>query len=257
MDNRPIGIMDSGVGGLTVARVLRQKYPEESIIFIGDTANNPYGERTSHEINVLAGKMKKFLISKNVKMIIIACNTITFNVQKNFYDEKIPIEGMSLDLSHFENAGSITVFATPATINLHIHKNKIKEKFPNSKIEEMPCEGLAHAIEENNSREKITEILKKIMEKRKISPADIGIFACTHYPLVEDVFKKIWNKTKFWDPAESTVENFMKKLKKENKKSESYTEDLFYFTENAERAEILVKKFFGNKVSVKNIKLGC
>lgn len=88
MDNRPIGIMDSGVGGLTVARVLRQKYPEESIIFIGDTANNPYGERTSHEINVLAEKMKKFLISKNVKMIIIACNTITFNVQKIFMTKK-------------------------------------------------------------------------------------------------------------------------------------------------------------------------
>ncbi len=86
MDNRPIGIMDSGIGGLTVARVLHEKYWKERIVFIGDTARNPYGERTAEEIEEFAEEMKEFLLAKNVKMILIACNTISFNVSKAYYD---------------------------------------------------------------------------------------------------------------------------------------------------------------------------
>ena len=98
MDNRPIGIMDSGIGGLTVARVLHEKYRKERIVFIGDTARNPYGERTAEEIEAFAGEMKEFLLAKNVKMILIACNTISFNVSKAYYDAAVPIVGMSSDV---------------------------------------------------------------------------------------------------------------------------------------------------------------
>lgn len=99
MDNRPIGIMDSGVGGLTVARVLHEKYPKESIIFLGDSLRNPYGERTRDEIARFAGEIKDFLIKKDVKMIIIACNTISFNVYPSFLEGPVPVVKMSLDIT--------------------------------------------------------------------------------------------------------------------------------------------------------------
>ena len=91
MDNRPIGIMDSGVGGLTVACVLKEKYPNEKFIFIGDTARNPYGNKSPEEVTFFAEEMKAFLAGKQVKMIIAACNTITFSVPPSFFEGKIPV----------------------------------------------------------------------------------------------------------------------------------------------------------------------
>lgn len=257
MDNRPIGIMDSGVGGLTVARILKEKYPKESIVFIGDTANNPYGERTPENITELAENLKNFLIEKNVKMIIIACNTITFNVPKSFYDEKIPIVGMSLEFPKFENAKDITVFATPATINLHVHKNSLNKNNSNLKIQEIACEGLAHAIEENISKNEIKNMLISIINKTKFKDTDIGVYACTHYPLIQDIFKEIWEKTLFWDPAENTIENAIKILNKKNIRAEKFIKNEFYFTKDANRAETVISRFFGKDVFVKNINLGC
>ena len=86
MDNRPIGIMDSGVGGLTVARYLKKKYPDEGIVFIGDTAHNPYGDKTKEEITTLASSLRDYLLKKQVKMIIVGCNTISFNAAPSFFD---------------------------------------------------------------------------------------------------------------------------------------------------------------------------
>ena len=91
MDNRPIGIMDSGIGGLTVARVLHETYPEEGIVFLGDTKRNPYGERSRDDIVRFSFAIKDFLKEHQVKMILIACNTISFNVPPAFFEEDIPV----------------------------------------------------------------------------------------------------------------------------------------------------------------------
>ena len=118
MDNRPIGIMDSGVGGLTVACVLKEKYPNEKFIFIGDTARNPYGNKSPEEVTFFAEEMKAFLAGKQVKMIIAACNTITFSVPPSFFEGKIPVIGMSLDFPELESVNHLAVIGTPMTICL-------------------------------------------------------------------------------------------------------------------------------------------
>lgn len=257
MDNRPIGIMDSGIGGLTVARVLKEKYPKESIVFIGDTENNPYGERSAENITELAEKIKKFLIKKDVKMIIIACNTITFNVPQYFYSGDVPIVGMSLNIPKFTQNKDITVFATPATINLHVHKNIISKNSPHLEVQEAACIGLAHAIEENKSAEELENMLRNIIFKNRFSETEVGIYACTHYPLMQDIFKKVWKKTIFWDPAESTIKEAVKILDQENKRANMHITDEFYFTKEAERARNIVEKIFGKEILIKNINLGC
>ena len=98
MDNRPIGIMDSGIGGLTVARVLHEMYPEEGIVFLGDTKRNPYGERSRDDIVRFSFAIKDFLKEHQVKMILIACNTISFNVPPAFFEEDIPVIKMSMEV---------------------------------------------------------------------------------------------------------------------------------------------------------------
>lgn len=122
MDNRPIGIMDSGIGGLTVARVLHETYPEEGIVFLGDTKRNPYGERSRDDIVRFSFAIKDFLKEHQVKMILIACNTISFNVPPAFFEEDIPVIKMSMEVKLPEDAKHFAVFATPATIATHAHK---------------------------------------------------------------------------------------------------------------------------------------
>ena len=92
MDNRFIGIMDSGVGGLTVAKYIKENYPLEGIIFIGDTLHNPYGSLSPENIALYAERLKQFLLQQNIKMLIIGCNTISFNTPSSFYEEDIPVD---------------------------------------------------------------------------------------------------------------------------------------------------------------------
>ena len=99
MDNRAVGVMDSGVGGLTVARVLAEKYPKEGIVFLGDTARNPYGERPAEEIVRFSEAIKDFLLKKDVKMILVACNTISFNVPPSFLEGDVPVIKMSMNVA--------------------------------------------------------------------------------------------------------------------------------------------------------------
>lgn len=104
MDNRAVGVMDSGVGGLTVARVLAEKYPKEGIVFLGDTARNPYGERPVEEIVRFSEAIKDFLLKKDVKMILVACNTISFNVPPSFLEGDVPVIKMSMNVALPEDA---------------------------------------------------------------------------------------------------------------------------------------------------------
>lgn len=128
MDNRAVGVMDSGVGGLTVARVLAEKYPKEGIVFLGDTARNPYGERPVEEIVRFSEAIKDFLLKKDVKMILVACNTISFNVPPSFLEGDVPVIKMSMNVALPEDAEKIAVFATPATISAHSHKSILQRR---------------------------------------------------------------------------------------------------------------------------------
>lgn len=255
MDNRPIGIMDSGIGGLTVARELHRKYPRESIVFIGDNARNPYGERTEQEIIKFAGELKEFLLSQKVKMILIACNTISFTVPPSFYEEPIPVVPMSLALPDLTNTKEIAVFATPATIARHIHKKQILSIYPDIQVDEAPCEGLAHAIETDAADQEKRNILHRAIEKYHASQASLGWLACTHYPLITSLFKEAMPHCSFYDPAEPTVEKGMSLLR--NAKSFADTEGTcsFYFTGDIHLAKPLCHRLFGQNAAVKKLEL--
>ena len=163
MDNRAVGVMDSGVGGLTVARVLAEKYPKEGIVFLGDTARNPYGERPVEEIVRFSEAIKDFLLKKDVKMILVACNTISFNVPPSFLEGDVPVIKMSMNVALPEDAKKIAVFATPATISAHSHKKYLAKAHPEVETVEIPCEGLAAAIERNEDKNSIRALLQSIL----------------------------------------------------------------------------------------------
>lgn len=250
MDRRPIGVMDSGAGGLTVASVLRRIAPDEAIVYFGDSARNPYGERTREEITEFAGEVKDFLLEKDVKAVIIACNTITFNVPASFYEEKVPVIGMSLDFSALPKVRTAAVFATPASIATHSHKAGILAALPDADVIEVPCDGLAHAIETCAPKEEIEALVSSLIRKYGAERAEAAVFGCTHYPLVRDVFEKELPETFFLDPAEKTVEKALAALRETGGLSDARGKDEFYFSADAALAEKLVEEAFGEKIPV-------
>lgn len=245
MDHRPIGVMDSGAGGLTVARVLKKRLPKERIVYIGDTARNPYGERPKEEIIRFAGEMKDFLLRKKVKMVIIACNTITFNVPPSFYEGTIPVVGMSLDFSALPHGKKAAVFATPASIATHRHGDAVRRLRPEAAVTEVPCYGLAHAIETGASEKEEEAIISGLLAKYGGGDAEEAVFGCTHYPLAEVAFHHLMPKTFFLDPAEPTVSEAERILKEKDLLSDEEGEDLFYFTADDGAAAPLTKAAMG------------
>ena len=255
MDNRPIGIMDSGVGGLTVACVLKEKYPNEKFIFIGDTARNPYGNKSPEEVTFFAEEMKAFLAGKQVKMIIAACNTITFSVPPSFFEGKIPVIGMSLDFPELESVNHLAVIGTPMTIRSHRHRDRLKKDFPLMNVTEIPIDGLAYAIEMGKEESFIYGVINESVQKAGAESVDAAVLACTHYPLVAGVFRDILPNTLLIDPAERTVKKAMSILADQNGQSEEAGPCLFFFTESTLRAEILVKKMFGRRADIQRVVL--
>lgn len=245
MDNRPIGVMDSGAGGLTAVRVLKARYPKETVVYFGDSARNPYGERPREEIVRFAEEGKQFLLSQDVKAVIIACNTITFNVPPSFYEETVPVVGMSLDFSALPKVSRVAVFATPASIATHCHKKGVLRALPEADVIEVPCEGLAGAVERVAPKEEIRALVRNLTETYHAEKAEAVIFGCTHYPLIRDIFEEIFPGAFLLDPAEKTVETAMDILAERGALSEKSGEDVYWFSGDVAAPQKLLTEVMG------------
>ena len=130
-DDRKIGIIDSGVGGLTVVKEFRRLLAEENIIYLGDNKNVPYGNKTEEEIYILTKKMIDFLIEKDVKLIAVACNTISSILDKYFLDSKVPIVSIIKPVTDYvdrKKLKSVGVMATKFTIESEIYEELLNQK---------------------------------------------------------------------------------------------------------------------------------
>lgn len=179
-----IGLFDSGIGGLTVLKNLKERYPHNDYVYYGDNINIPYGNKTKEELFQLSSKVVEFLISKKVDLIIIACGTISsncYNDLKNKYKITIiDIITPTIKKIKENNYQDITVLATTRTINSHIFKNSL----PNIKVQEIECPTLASLIENR----KYNEI--DIDKYLRNSISDNVVLGCTHYPLIKHKINK-------------------------------------------------------------------
>lgn len=219
-DNRKIGIIDSGVGGLTVAKEFRRLLPEENIIYLGDNKNVPYGNKTEEEIYILTKKMIDFLLEKDVKLIAVACNTISSILDKYFLDYKVPIVSIIkpvIDYIDRKGIKSVGVMGTKFTIESKIYEELLNQKNKDLVVVSESFPTLAQTIDRGDyTSEKISQIIEthmdNILEK---SPIKDIVLACTHYPIVLDVFKVIAPHIRFINPAyEQTIyiNNLMKEI---------------------------------------------
>lgn len=194
MDNRPIGFLDSGVGGLTVARELMRQLPHEEIVYIGDSARAPYGPRPAEQIREYTWQLVEFLLTKDVKMIVFACNTATavaWEEVKAALD--IPVLGVILPGAaaaiKASTTGRIGVLGTTMTIQSDIYRKKIQALSPDTQVESLACPKFAPIVESNNHQSSLAKKVVYETLRGLAGQVDTVVLGCTHYPLLRPIIQ--------------------------------------------------------------------
>lgn len=262
MDNRPIGMFDSGVGGLTVLKEVMKKNPNEDIIYLGDSKRFPYGSKSKESIIQLTKNGIDFLIQKGVKAIIIACGTATSQALEEMQKiYKIPIMGIiepTVEYIKNSNKRNIGIIATTGTIRSRGWERALKEQIPNLQITSKACALLAPMAEEGwtaniVAKEAIHEYLKDL----KPLPLDALILGCTHYPLFEELIKKeLGENIEIINTGTTLAVKLQEELKKQNllsnKKEANYQ---FYLTDVETNFIQVAQKLLQNQNKIEKILL--
>ncbi len=250
MNNQPIGIFDSGVGGLSVFAELIKLMGEENYIYFGDTKNLPYGNKSKEELIKISKNIFDFFETKNVKAVVMACNTTsanTYNELKNEYNYKIyPIvQTVSKEIA-LANYDRIGVFATQATINSHAYKREIRNYNLRSEVFEIACPAWADIAEKRlqNEPESIEDIKSKLNMMLEYNPDKI-ILGCTHYPYLIGILSHFAPLELFINPAKIFAQNIYQDLKQsELLGGKKEYEPKFYVSSNAQQFKMSSKLFY-------------
>lgn len=190
MNAAPIGVFDSGIGGLTVVRALTQRLPHENIVYFGDTARVPYGPKSPQVVREYAAQDADFLIAQGVKMVVIACNTVSAValdvVQKR---AKVPVVGVIIPGAraavNATKKNRIGIIGTIATVNSGAYTNAIRQMNGDIKVFAQPCPLLVPLAEEGWFDHKATAMItKEYLFPLKLEKIDTLILGCTHYPVL-------------------------------------------------------------------------
>ncbi|MFA5933349.1 MAG: glutamate racemase [Microgenomates group bacterium] len=250
-----IGVLDSGIGGLTVVKEIVKALPHEDITYLGDTARVPYGTRGKEVITKFALEMVDFLLSKKVKFLVVACNTISaVCLDKIIEVSPVPVLGVidpTVDYALRKSKGNtIGVIGTRATIGSKVYETEIKNKNPESNVITASCPLFVPIAEEGLGDHPATELLaREYLAEFKNAALDILILGCTHYPLLlNTIQKEVGSDVIVVDSAHPTAETLKSILKeKELLNNEPVKGSLeIYVTDAPDRVQLLVEQFLGN-----------
>ena len=199
MDNRPIGFLDSGVGGLTVARELMRQLPHEEIAYIGDSARAPYGPRPAEQIREYTWQLVNFLLTKNVKMIVFACNTATAVAWEEVKEKlDIPVLGVILPGASAAikatQTGKVGVLGTAMTIQSDIYRQKIQALSPETQVASLACPKFAQLVESNSHQSSLAKKVVYETLRPLVGKVDTLVLGCTHYPLLRPIIQNAMGK---------------------------------------------------------------
>lgn len=226
----PIGIFDSGVGGLTVVRTLLKELPQENFIYLGDTAHVPYGNKTVEQLFSYAYSITDFFIAQKVKAIIVACGThssITLPRLSLEYN-CLPILGVlkpgALAASRASRNGRIGVLATQATVNSQAYTKEIKQLKPELEVLEVACPKFVPLVEAGKlNGTETTMAVAEYVEPLLSRGIDTIILGCTHYPFLSAVIKEyVGEEVELIDPSGTTITELKKVLTKQHLLNETY-----------------------------------
>jgi glutamate racemase len=260
----PIGIFDSGVGGLTVAKKIFQLLPKEDVIYFGDTARYPYGPRSKEIIKKFSAQNINFLLSHRVKCVVVACNTASAlaltDLVPYIYEKKnnkIPMIGVvkpgAFAAAKATINGKIGVIGTLGTISSGAYEKAIHEIDPHKKVYSIPCPLFVALAEEGYVDKKATYLIaQEYLEPLLKKDVDTLVLGCTHYPLLKKVISKIMGKeVKLIDSAEETAREVKKVLMEEGllKKPSKASFRRFYVSDIPDRFVEVGERFLKDRIT--------
>lgn len=200
MKEKPIGIFDSGVGGLTVAQAIKQILPGESLVYFGDTAHLPYGDKSAESIQYYSSRITEFLLEHNSKAVLVACNSASASafdfIKKEFEGRTILFDVINpvVDYISTRKFDKIGVIGTKRTISSGTYEKKIKEKSPSMEVISLATPLLVPMIEEGFIFDDISNaIIRSYLSTESLSDIKALILGCTHYPIIRNQISKIFN----------------------------------------------------------------
>jgi glutamate racemase len=256
--NRAIGVFDSGIGGLTVVRAIMERLPFENIIYFGDTARVPYGIKSVETINRYALQITEFLIKKDVKLLIVACNTMAAVAYQAIRDlSPVPvlevIEASAKSAAQETRNKSIGVIGTPATINSNAYARAIHLLDKEARIFSQACPLFVPLVEEGWFDHQATRLVAEDYLKPVIAEQiDTLVLGCTHYPLLKPMLQEIVGQdVKLIDSAEAIAEITADLITKEKmgNSSRKLPDYLFCVTDVPYRFQTIGERFLGRTLS--------
>ncbi len=257
MREKPIGIFDSGIGGLTVLREIAKLLPNENLIYLGDTARVPYGIRSAETVIKYSLECATFLFKKEIKMLVVACNTSS-SVSLEFLREKLTVPvigviepGVRAALKVTEN-GKIGIIGTEATIQSEAYTKKIKSIKPNTEVISKACPLFVPLVEEGILEGSIAElVVERYLKDLKNSGIDTLILGCTHYPLLKKTIQKYMDGIRLVDSAQEIaleVKNLLINQELINKSTKLGLKT-FYVTDAPERFKKIGEIFLNYEIN--------
>lgn len=268
MDNRPIGFFDSGLGGLTCIPNLMKMLPKERIIYFGDTARTPYGSKATTTITSFSRQIADFLVNQGVKMIVIACNTVSATCLADLQQQHpdIPVVGIIEPAAEriaraCSTMNKIGIIGTKATIESGAYKKLVQSRNRDLDIYETACPAFVPLIEEGIIQNDIMDLTIKyymddfILENR----LDTVVLGCTHYPLIRSNIKRLYPALHIINPSEEVAYS-VRSILSEKDMLALYPdfENTFYASDLSENFLNMIERIFDHeekKVKFKNLEL--
>lgn len=265
MDNRPIGFFDSGLGGLTVIPNLLENLPNERVIYFGDTARTPYGSKAVSTIKQYATQIADFLVSKDVKMLVIACNTISATCLEDLRVRfpQIPILGIISPAARKVAAictpeNNIGIIATKVTTASGAYRERIRDFNPELRVFDKATPAFVPLIEEGIIENEIMDLtihyyMDDFIRENSI---DTMVLGCTHYPLIRKNIEKIYPGLNIINPSYEIIGRVRQILENDGTLADEDNdrENIFYASDLSENFENMIQKILETEKSNLNLK---
>ena len=260
--NSPIGIFDSGVGGISVLRAIREQMPEESVIYFGDQGHIPYGPRPMQQIRDFSERITRFLLEQGAKIVVVACNTASAAALK-YLREKFPdvqfvgMEPAVKPAAEHTHSGKVGVLATPATFQGALYASVV-ERFANGvELLQNTCPGLVQEIERGNLNGEATQkILADALVPMLEKNIDTVVLGCTHYPFVIPLIQQIvGERVRVIDPAPAVARQTARLLEAKHLQNNrgSKGDVKFYTSGDPNALKALLPILLGESGEIRNV----
>ena len=262
--SQPIGIFDSGIGGLTVAHALVKHLPKENLIYFGDTAHLPYGDKSTAAIQAYAVKIAHMLLQQGCKLILIACNSSSaaaYELVKEYVGSKAIVMNVIDPTVRFlkENYAHkpVGLIGTRQTVNSHVYKKKLDELNADINLLSHATNLLASAIEEFGNHQVINALLEYYLTHPELQKIDALVLACTHYPIIKDRILATYKKPiEIIDSSEIVADAVKKQLEKHHLLNDNGTSTKhFYLSDYTDSFAKNAKLFFGDDITLEHYPL--